>query len=78
MEWISVEDELPPADIEQIYFVLTKDEFCEDYPSTSLWMTGGVWVETWEPCEPYWLIEDGGKDGKVTHWMPIPELKKPD
>ena len=74
MEWISVEDELPPANkLVFCYGFTGENEYDlseKDYDIGYLILLGGT-----DPC----MHMHGYDNGHVTHWMmPKPPTKKPD
>ena len=59
MEWIRVEDKLPP----RLYRVLIATEGKYVQEETAYWSNG-----TWK-----WGQNDTETVGNVTHWMPLPD-----
>ena len=66
--WISVEEKLPEPEKEVI--VLAKDKYIDIDHLTNDGEDGYYW---WKNDETIWCEDD-----KITHWMPIPELKQQD
>lgn len=72
MEWISVDERLPP----QTVYVLVAKFDCRPkvqmYFVTIASMIGKCWYDDRDEYE----ITQNGKYGQVTHWMPLPEPPK--
>ena len=87
--WISVEDELPK--IEEPYFDYN-DEVCDDLKCSKkviVFADNDFHIATLnqnyddgeKSGKPYWFDEEHSEDGawldgKVTHWMPLPQAPK--
>lgn len=66
MEWISVEDRLPPDYQEVMYFAIN------EMGSREI-MTGHRFSGHWTHCCLWYSTQVLNKDAKVTHWMELPD-----
>lgn len=72
MEWIKIEDRLPP---QNVFVLIAKFDY---RPKSQMYFIGIA-----ERIGEYWYegkdgdeITEGGKYGKVTHWMALPDKPK--
>ena len=73
MEWISIEDRFPP---QGVYVLIAKFDHREKVKM--------YFIDIAENIGQYWYegkdgeeITQGGKYGRVTHWMPLPNPPEP-
>ena len=70
MEWISVEDRLPPVGVWVIASTVSFTEDC-DGNSVSERVSVPLWLKDYDKDDGNWfLFHDWPND--VTHWMPLP------
>lgn len=71
MAWINVKDELPKKDGDSSIYCLVNDSY------------NGIVVRPFNEAHHCWDQEDGDDyytdavDGKITHWMPLPDPPVP-
>lgn len=67
MNWISVDDKLPPDYQEVLFFAITNEGMSREI------MVGHRVKESWFHCCMFYLSTECGEAIKVTHWMELPD-----